>query len=221
MNFLTLGLRSLKAAEKAKGEAIRINERIRDAGLEGYTDPEEAYQNALDREQERLEKAFDIGLTYYEMAKRKMKREPSERWYMLTVRPPPGTNIRTLVHTTEGFVAAWQASWEEYEYVYEQKGETEETMGVGCHMHMLIRTDKANYYPSHILRDAKRAWSYVAANCIQVDALQNVPRAKEYIRGVKNHADKEASALMDPVWRARVGLQQVYKRAVKSIPLSL
>jgi len=211
MNFLSLGLRTLKAAEKARHTAILTNERARDAGLTAICDPDEAYQHALDTEHARLEKAFDIGLTYYEMAKRKMKRESSDRWYMLTVRPPPGTNIKTLVHTTETFVNAWKADWQEYEYCYEQKGETEADMGKGCHVHMLIRTDKANYYPSHILRDAKRAWPYVAANCIQVDTLVNVAKAKAYVRGTKNHADKEASAALDPVWRAQEGLLELYE----------
>jgi len=211
MNFLSLGLRTLKAAEKARHTAILTNERAQNAGLTAICDPDEAYQHALDTEHARLEKAFDIGLTYYEMAKRKMKQESNDRWYMLTVRPPPGTNIKTLVHTTETFVNAWKADWQEYEYCYEQKGETEADMGKGCHVHMLIKTDKANYYPSHILRDAKRAWPYVAANCIQVDTLVNVAKAKAYVRGTKNHADKEASAALDPTWRTREGLLELYE----------
>jgi len=211
MNFLSLGLRTLKVAERARATAVRTNERAQEVGLPAVCDPDEAYQYAVDAEHARLERAFDIGLTYYAMAKRKMAKEPNERWYMLTVRPPPGTNIKTLVHTTETFVNAWKADWQEYEYCYEQKGETEADMGKGCHVHMLIRTDKANYYPSHILRDAKRAWPYVAANCIQVDTLVNVPKAKAYVRGTKNHADKEASAALDPVWRAREGLLELYE----------
>jgi len=54
----------------------------------------------------------------------------------------------------------------------------------------------------------------VAANCIQVDTLPNgarVGKAKAYIRGTKNHADKEASAALDPVWRAREGLLELYE----------
>jgi len=243
MNFLSLGMRTLKLAESAKESAISNAADVKAGLIEtlqlisvretrdktSYEEERKATQLKIDsiaelgntaynaviaREMERAEKAFDIGLTYWEMAKRKMDQGPSERWYMLTVRPPPGTNIRTLVHTTESFVTAWRSSWEEYQYCYEQKGETEADMGIGCHMHMLIRTDKANYYPSHILRDAKRAWPYVAANCIQVDTLPTgarVGKAKAYIRGTKNHADKEASAALDPVWRAREGLLELYE----------
>jgi len=212
MNFLTLGMRTLKLAEKARNGVIESNQYFLDSGLTPTGDPQEAYQAVLDSEAKRIETAMEIGLGYFAMAKARMKSGGSgERWYMLTVRPPPGTNIRTLVHTTEAFVKSWQSSWDEYQYCYEQKGEEEADMGKGCHVHMLIRTDKPNYYPSHILRDAKRAWPYVAANCIQVDTLANVPKAKAYIRGAKNHPSKEASARMDPLWRAKEGLQELYE----------
>jgi len=214
MNFLTLGLRSLKIAEKAKRDAVARNEYMRSAGLTCAVSPEDAFEQALAAEGARLERAMEIGMGYFAMAKTRLgggAAVSDGRWYMLTVRPPPGTDLLRLKETTEAFVATWGSSWEEYEYAFEQKGETLEELGKGCHVHLVLRTSKSNYYPSHILRDAKRAWPWVAANCIQCDALNNVARAKAYIRGDKGKEEKLASAAMDSVWRQREGLLELYE----------
>lgn len=211
MNFLSLGMRSLKHAKKARRERSLANEQLVNAGLVPPVSPEEAYQQALDEDAARVEAALEIGMRYHAMAKARLgSKEAAERWYMLSVRPPEGTNIRTLKYAVEGFVKAWSSGWAEWEYAFEQKGETVDELGRGLHVHMVLRVSKANYYPSHILRDAKRAFPFVAANCIQVDTLNNVARAKEYIRGGKEEK-KQGAAAMDRVWRQREGLQELYE----------
>lgn len=223
MNFLALGARTLKAAKKARLECAAQIQIMKDHGVE-YTGPtpEEAYENIIEQQFKDMEEAANIGLTYYNMLKRKLgKDNDNTRHYMLTVRPPHNTNFETLKFSTESFVKKWESHWDNWEYAYEQKGETEDTLGYGCHVHIIISTTTPNYYPSHILKHAKSTWSYVAANCIQVDTLQNIPKAKEYIRGIKSDESKKQACVMDIKWREKNGIQQLYEKSGQVQPALL
>lgn len=220
MNFLALGAKSLRKAEKKKLEVIRMNHKFKDTlGIEQAIDPDAEFQRCLDEELVFMTRAMDIGLTYFAMAKARLSTETSDRPYMLSVRPPPTTNWMVFKHTTETFVAKWKDSWTNYEYAFEQKGETLDTLGQGFHVHIIITTNKANYYPSHILRDAKKAWHYVASNCIQVDTLKNLAKAKGYIRGDKAQDEKQGAVAMDSVWREKIGIKEIYEMSGQVHPL--
>lgn len=215
MNFLTLGMRTLKLAEKAKLEALQYNDKMGKI----VRDPNEEFLFILDRERERVEQALEIGLQYHSMARERIgNATASSRWYMLTVRPPPGTNFATLKNSTEKFINKWQDGWADYEYCFEQKGTCEKTIGNGCHTHIIFEAQKKNYYPSHIIRDAQKAWPYVKANCIQVDTLRNVLKAKEYIRGGKAPEKLEAVE-WDKIWRKQIGVDDVIVKSGQVHPL--
>lgn len=211
MNFLALGARTLKAAEKASTKANM--ERFQ-ASIDGVTyggpTPEQAYDQTVQHEFTRMERAFDIGLTYFDMAKRKLGKGNTEgRWYMLTTRPPPGCNWPRYLHAIETFVSKYGGQWCEWEYAFEQTGTSLETMGTGFHCHILFNTNKVNYYPSHILRDAKASFPFIAANCIQVDSIVNITKAKQYIRGEKKD-EKLAGVSFNTPWRQSKNLKDLY-----------
>lgn len=207
MNFLALGARSLKKANKAKLEQEKYNELVGAV----IVDPETVFDLTLKKEAEFMEQAFDIGLEYYHMAKRKLgSTTDNSRHYMITIRPPNETSYKTLEHYTNLFITTWKSSWNWAEWAYEQKGTTKETLGFGVHVHIIICTTKNNYYPSHILRDTKKAYPFVNPACIQIDTLKNLERAKEYIRGIKNNPDKEMAVKADKEWRLLNNIEEVY-----------
>jgi len=212
MNFLALGARTLKAAEKARGDAAYRKLETEFAGIP-YTgpDPDELYNETIDREFDRMTRAFDIGLTYFEMAKQKLGKNTSNRWYMLTIRPPSGkVALTTFTADVHKHVQKWKNHWVSYEYVFEQKGETLETMGTGFHTHIIIETNRPNYYPSHIKKSAATDFPYTNQRAIDVATLKNVVRAKEYIRGCKQAIEKEPAVVMDKPWRAANKLSDLY-----------
>lgn len=200
MNFLSLGAKSLKKAKQAANDQAKRIEEAKALGIDtsSIASPNEWYHLTLDDDLKFMEEAMEIGLRFYRMAKGKLASEKGERHYMLTVRPPHTTNWNTFKHSTTNFVLRWSKKWEWCEMAYEQKGETIETAGFGFHVHIIFCTKTDNYYPSHIIRDAKKEWPYVAANCIQCDTLVNVEKARYYIRGDKGDA-KEAAVMIDTI----------------------
>lgn len=213
MNFYTVAARMRKAVKKEV-------DRARDTAthLHGY-DTEE-YRNyvdmvrrtATDIQMHEFEQTMELGLQLMETFKERVAERAvaaGERAMMLTVRPPDGTNWVTFKRNTEEFVTKWQDGWHWYEYAFEQKGETKENMGHGFHVHLIFATSKKNYYKSHVLRDAQRAWTYVAANCIQVDVIKNLARARQYIRGDKGDEAKARAVAFNEHWRARMNIPQL------------
>jgi len=211
MNFLTIGVRTLKAAEKARSTANLAKWKAEEISGLTYTgiEPQEAFDRTIASEYARMEQAFDIGLTYYDMAQRKLGKSNGGRWYMLTTRPPPGTNWHRYFHAVTEFVNKWKSQWCGWEYAFEQTGKSIETMGSGFHCHILFETTKPNYYPSHILRDAKSSFPFIAANCIQVDTIVNITKAKAYIRGNKKEEKLEGVSFNTP-WRSSLHIQEIY-----------
>lgn len=213
MNFLTLGAKTLKKAQKAMREQESNILKANGLGMNiPMATPQEVFDSVIENEMRFMEQAMDIGLRYFEMAKTRLgSNKENVRHYMLSVRPPEGTNFVTFKRDTEEFINKWVEKWCWVEYAYEQKGESIETMGKGFHCHMVFATKTPNYYPTHILRDAKRQWTYVAANCIQCDTLNNVERARYYIRGDKND-EKEAAVMMDNIWRQSLNMENLVVR---------
>lgn len=221
MNFLTLGAKSLKKAQKAGRDQANAIEKAKRAGLDtsGMASPDEIIQITLDDDFKFMEQAMDVGLRFFTMAQSKLASMPSEkqRTYMLTVRPPLDCNWNTFYHACKCFIDKWGKKWAWAEWAYEQKGESENEAGQGFHIHLIFATTTPNYYPSHILRDAKSGWPFVAANCIQLDTLVNVEKGRKYIRGIKNLPDgnpdteKMKAVAWDNHWRESKNLQQIYE----------
>lgn len=201
MNFYTVAARMRKF--------VKIN-------LEKY--PEDQQQNAKqmlwDMAMNEHEETMKLGVQLMEDFKERFGsgRTAGPRWSLITIRPPHNTSWLRFRDDVHAFVTRWAPRWSSWEYAFEQKGESPETLGHGFHVHLLISTTTPNYYKSHIIKSLQRYFSYVAANCIQVDSVRNLDRAKAYIRG-----EKEASKLVavhhDILWRNKENLQQIYEGA--------
>lgn len=146
-------------------------------------------------------------LQMWEMAKELYRRSKCDEpvWYMITVRPDDKkmNDVQQFKKDVEEYVKA--LPYEEYMYAFEQKGECESDAGKGFHVHILFNTYKINYYISHVLRDIKRLKynfiNYTAPQCIQVDKVNNLKRAIEYINGNKKNAEKSKACEIDIQWR--------------------
>lgn len=177
---------------------------------QGDPEGEVAFRNLLwERQMYAHEKNVELGLQLLEDFKTRIQSGNKDRWSLLTVRPPHGTDWEIFLKSCNEFIAKWGDKWSTCEYAYEQKGESIETMGHGFHWHILICTQHANYYRTHIVRDAQRLFTYVAANCIQVDSIRNLDRARAYIRGEKE-ASKMPAVTYDRLWRKSMGIEELF-----------
>lgn len=220
MNFLTLGMKThKKCTDFAQKNTVDMNDK---------NEWLRHYDFMADVERTRIIKAMDIGLEYFDMFKKRMAQVKDEngRCYMITVRPDTSKikfcNFRELVTQ---YLNKWSNKWIWWEYTFEQKGNSSNTIGNGFHMHLIICTASENYYPSHLLRDCYSQFNICTAkNCIQIDTIKNLARAKEYIRGDKKDDDKLKCIAYDIMWRNQNNLENIYihsnpELAVKSIPL--
>jgi len=105
-----------------------------------------------------------------------------------------------------------------YEYCFEQKGETEATMGIGFHMHAIIQwelepKELLKYTTSHFKK-------YVASNCIQIGdtyhgkrikTKKDLERLRAYMSGDKRDDKKVKACDIDPIWREREGINPLIK----------
>lgn len=211
MNWYTCASKIRKAADKAKKNAEKYLDQLRSSGInigpEWDNYAQEQYDRVFEREKEEFEKTLNLGLELYSKWKELRPNQlTTDRWYMLTVRPPHDTNFNTFKHNWEHFVSTWSNKWISYIYVYEQKGETPENAGHGFHVHCLFNTSTPNYYPSHVARDAIREFPYVNKACIKAESVKCITRAFEYLDGKKENADKEAAVAIDALWRETLGL---------------
>lgn len=209
MNFYTVASKILKQAEKAKIEQAKRNNQIIDQlGKlpDNIPTPEDAYENTLNQEMKKFDDTCNLGIDLMTRFSSKMKTindNNGERWYFITVRPPHNTDWERFKFDCTHFCFVWKKKWLECTYVFEQKGEDEESLGHGFHWHMRFATNTVNYYPSHILRDLTRHFDYVAKNCIKVETIKSLERCIEYMQGDKKSDAKKKACEMDIIWRQR------------------
>lgn len=171
--------------------------------------PEEIYDQEIEACQAEFDQVCNLGVDLMFKFQRKIntiKDNNGERWYFLTVRPPADIPFGIFRASCERYCDKWKHKWTECVYVYEQKGETEDTMGQGFHWHCRICTDKINYYNSHIKRDLEKIFTYVHPACIRVESVKSLERTIEYMSGDKKSDAKKPAVLMDSIWREAVGL---------------
>lgn len=204
MNFYTVASKFHKKALKAKLECANANDMARGMGVtKDLPDPEEVYDKTITACLTEFDHVCNLGIDLMNRFSGKIKtlKDNGDRWYFITVRPPPDTEWNKFRLDCESFCDKWEKKWLECVYVYEQKGESEESLGQGFHWHMRIATDTINYYPSHILRDLAKHFNYVAKNCIRIETIKSLERCIEYMQGDKKSDAKKPAVLMDSVWR--------------------
>lgn len=207
MNCYTLAAKIMKKAEKARRDQEDWLEKV--GAHQSEWSPEDVFDATIRNEVSRFDRTCDLACDLLSRFQRKIALQNEtngERWYFITVRPPELTNWIDFKYDVEHFWSKWQSKWLEGVYVFEQKGENESELGKGFHWHARICTSTINYYKSHVLRDLKRTFHYVAPNCIKVEAIKSLERCIEYMQGDKKSDAKKPAVLMDSVWRERLGL---------------
>lgn len=207
----------LKRAEKARKDTQKTN----DSYGKNLLDPEEAYEAYMRLEMEQALKemrlACELEIAYREVRNEMGLNDKADkgRHTFLTIRPPNTVSWLVFYEKTQAFIEKWQNKWDWAEWCYEQKGTNEQNMGCGFHIHILIKTTATNYYKSHILRDAIRAFPEVAAHCIQADSIPapRVEKCRQYIRGNKQTPEKLEAVPYDKIWRASMNLEEIYTKA--------
>lgn len=224
MNFYSVAAKVRRAVAKEAAATEKILEQSGVEAAEKVRLVSLRSAKVLQQQIAEVEATMDLGIELLEMFRGKLAVATGSeegRWMMVTVRPPREIRWELFKSSVESFVAKWSRDWSSWEYAFEQKGTSEQTMGHGFHVHLIVCTNKKNYYKSHVLRDATRHFSFVAANCIQVDALKNVAKARSYIRGEKELPDKLAAVAWDQPWRDSLGLPGLTAGGVKSSPPGL
>lgn len=211
MNFYTVASKFHKQAKKHADEKFKQYTISSDMGLTpkiNTNDFKEIYDNFYNEHLIACQQEFDhvcnIGIDLMNRFSSKIKTindNKGDRWYFITVRPPHDTEWVKFKNDCEQFCNQWQHKWLECVYVFEQKGESEESLGHGFHWHMRFATDTINYYPSHILRDLTKKFNYVAPNCIRVETVKSLERCIEYMQGDKKSDAKAKAVTMDTLWR--------------------
>lgn len=141
----------------------------------------------------------------------KIKRE-SSRYLFITINPHNMANDKAFMSASE---KAFKKSWiKSFLYVIEQRGETEEELGKGFHLHAIV--DKGDYRLSHAIREfASTYGKYCDVNnphCFNIVycAEGHIPRRMNYILGKKNDEAKWKKQEMDIIYRKENGFKPYY-----------
>jgi hypothetical protein len=136
----------------------------------------------------------------------------------ITINPRPDIELSTFIKTMNKFISK---IWiEDYIYVYEQRGTTEEESGKGFHAHILLW--KPDNKKSHeVIRETKNTFKNICSidnpsilnikNCKEDD----IPKRKNYMLGHKDiNADpsKQVKQEIDLIWRKRVNIENYYQK---------
>jgi len=152
-----------------------------------------------------------------------LKKEPTfeKGVFFLTIRPHDDLRFDKFKDfVCDLFKKRWLARWQ---YVWEQKGTSYETMGNGAHIHAIINVTSASkgkaYYLNEIIRFvAKKGLSDdIAHNCIdlkQIKSQEDLERRFSYTNTeqfMKADETKEDAWNMDEPWRHKMGLPSLIK----------
>lgn len=221
MNRLTILDRIHKHAEKATEKAWTASyaEMATKMGLSR----EDIYNKYINEEFKKLESALKLNerlenlLTQYNITKGKEEKLEGN-YFWITLRPGPEhlhrfNDFKHLVDTkyiTRSCFLSFILSWE-------QKGETEETMGEGYHCHILALTP--NWLKkTQLIKDTKSTFNkflngFVPEAFVQVEYVRTVEHfhnINAYLRGYKADGFKETASTLDIPWRKQLGLNNTY-----------
>lgn len=134
----------------------------------------------------------------------------------LTVNPSPETNLSTFIQIVQKML---QKKWiQSYVYVYEQRGQSEEELGKGFHLHAIIKKpeDKS---PAHCIRELASTFKKVCDTSnyhlfyTKWIGQEEYIRKLEYILGQKESTlenNKEQKQAMDKIWRNARSIEPYY-----------
>lgn len=197
MNYYTAGARFAAAVDK-------MTKYCRDNEL--TLTREEIEARCLIKEERIMRYGKMLEMRYKEIC-REMEPEKHKKTFMITIRPDETkTNFETFKHDIEEFL-----NRKMFTYIhaasFEQKGECEEDLGKGFHVHIVAATTCRS--KGEVLRNTTSTFAkYVAPQCIQVDVCQNPDDVvKKYLTDYESQdGHKEKTKAWDAIWREKVGL---------------
>jgi hypothetical protein len=151
-----------------------------------------------------------VDMTYQPKKKEKIIKNPykiTKKYYLITVNPKECeiSDILAIIKNISGKVWA-----KVYAYVIEQRGTTEETMGKGKHIHMIVDKVKEPYSTK------KEIYAGVNKYCETPEHVNVVKldedgkwRALEYMKGEKIQAKQECQRITK-LWREKNKIEDIY-----------
>lgn len=131
------------------------------------------------------------------------------KWYFITIRP----NVQTFEKFKERIESRLikRTIFLEMKYVYEQTGESDETLGTGHHFHAIALSSQQS--PSNLAREVLSTMNgFCGPSGVKVSRCHNPE--EHFERYCSNHTSadghKEVKKEWDKKWRLIKGLQEVY-----------
>lgn len=146
------------------------------------------------------------------------KETPIKKWWWITLRPSREHKERfsdfmvtCLSYLNRNIFKRWTAA-------FEQKGTNNETMGQDYHIHIIAEVND-KYHKTKIIRDTKSSWSKflngdVPDAFLEVKEIKTAEQAHvklRYITGHKKEEHKHAAVAIDPIWRKKMLLKDIYE----------
>lgn len=180
----------LKAVQDA--QAIIIRQKIEAGQFEGMPELQELYSQIRN-------KNGNGGAIY------------SHYWVTLNV--APGVLLDDVQSKVRKFVNRKMCATTEW--VYEQRGATEDEMGKGLHVHMLVRPAKPIGL-TQFRRNTVSTFKTLVGNEKAVDvrpckAQSDVEKRRKYMSGEKDDPEKMKKCAVDKMWRSKNNLSDMYK----------
>lgn len=135
--------------------------------------------------------------------------EAATKTYFITIRPNKHVAFADFYAKVVKLVR--RSCVIDYSLSFEQKGESEETLGQGFHVHIVAHMKQRS--KGEVLRDVQSSFKTMAAdNCVQVDLA---PRPKELVQNYlldykSDDGHKEQTKQWDAQWRDNMGLLPLY-----------
>lgn len=131
----------------------------------------------------------------------------------LTINPKSDVSLQNFKERVEK--AANRTMFKDYLYVYEQRGDTEDSMGNGFHSHLLLKRN-LDYKPCKVISNLKNSFKDMTLvdnkeifNYHWLDDKYKKDKV-EYITGLKTGLNKDSKQEMDRIWRKHEDLEVLY-----------
>jgi len=166
-----------------------------------------------------IEHSLGISSTYNQLEDyyQKLKLAKSQRkgnlWLYLTINPKKDISFFDFKPAILRFVK--RKMFSQFFYSYEQRSSTQENLGQGFHIHLLLKRN-IKVPPNKVIRNSKNSFKkFTNVNNSQIFFYRWCPQEYlndkvAYIKGNKTGEGKEIKHEMDIEWRQIMGLKEFY-----------
>lgn len=206
MNFYTV-------ASKLKKKIAKDTEFQTTLGVDWDTAKERAYDMAMKDFESTTRLGIQLMLKYKEIAADEglIDYTPVKKTWFITIRPKT-SEISFVDFKEKVFKFIARKCFTNYSLSFEQKGTSDDTLGVGFHVHIIAEMKQRS--KGEVLRDTVSTFKdCTATHCIQVDVCKNPESLKEgYLLAYESDdGHKIVTKEWDAKWRSQVGLASIYE----------